>query len=441
MRADITSLKRTEEKNQSLSRYDSLTGLPNGSFIKVRVNDIQGEAVRNGQYYAVLCVGLDNFRNTNDCIGHAQGSKLIVRAAERLMNIVGESGVVGRVGEDEFVVALGGVGVSEAEARSRSQELCDWVVGAMAAPYFLNDGRESGDLICSGSVGVDIQRNEVAVDEVLARASLALNAAKSSGRSSCVFFKDELRTRVASKIMLENELRQAIQADEMKLVYQKIVDDKGNAVGAEGLLRWCRENGEVMLPSRFIPLAEETGLIITLGQEVLKQGCRSLLAWSRDPERSVWTLSVNVSARQFSDSNFVNDTIGIIKESGVDATKLILEITESALLAGRASQAAERMKVLKGCGVQFALDDFGTGYSSLSYLQQLPLDRLKVDQSFVRNIASSKKDQGIVKSIISLATGLDMEMVAEGVETPGQFELLRSYGCRLFQGFLFSRPE
>lgn len=443
IRADITKLKQVEQRAKELALYDPLTNLPNRRLLWERMEYSRYVSERSGSYCALLSMDLDKFKDVNDVYGHSQGDLLLIKAAQRLSQCIRKSDTVARMGGDEFVLILGDLGVDFTEATRRVSEVSAKIFRAMSRPYRLDGMDDAGEdgVIVTPSIGVTLYRGTAATsEELLQQADLALYRAKANGRNRMVFFEISQQEEVNERNALENDLRGAVARDELCLYYQPIVNAQRETVGMEALLRWRHPRRGLVSPAEFIPLAEQSGLIVPMGLWVLEAACRELAQWQRDPARAHWVMGVNVSARQFKEPNFFEQLLDIVVRSGVNVTGLCLELTESVLLTNIDQTLLKKIGALRDHGVRIALVDFGTGYSSLSYLRELPLDRLKIDKSFLNNILHDPRDQGITGAILVMAQTLSLQTVAEGVETVEQYEYLRSAGFSLFQGYLFGRP-
>lgn len=434
--ADITVRKAAEEKIRYLAYYDTLTDLPNRRLLYDRLSQALSTAQRHSSYGALLFIDLDHFKNLNDTRGHDTGDSLLQQVALRLSTTIRVGDTVARIGGDEFVVLLEFLGESESLAARRAEKIAGKIRLAIGAPYLLS-GREYH---CTPSIGIALfTPQQTAAETLLKRADVAMYQAKSAGRNTVRFFDPEMQSLIERRVTLENELRDALHYKQFILHYQPQVDRNGRSVGVEALVRWRHPDGRIIPPSEFIELAEETGLIVSLGRWVLETVVVRLGEWANDPERSHLSIAVNVSARQFRQPDFVEIVSGLVERAGIDASLLRLELTESLLLENM-EEAIATMAALKGRGVSFSLDDFGTGYSSLAYLKVLPLDELKVDQSFVRDMLVDEKNAAIARAIVNLGQNLGVTVIAEGVETDAQWQFLIENGCHSFQGYLFGHP-
>ena len=433
---DITDRKRAEQEIERLAFYDPLTGLPNRRLLLDRLQRSIVLSQRTRQQGALLFIDLDNFKYLNDTLGHDMGDQLLSQVAARLVSSVRECDTVARFGGDEFVVMLENLSTHLPEAASQAETVAEKLLASLNQPFDLGEQKHYS----TPSIGITLYGEQrLSVDELLKRADLAMYQAKAAGRNTQRFFDPDMQAAVNARSNLEADLRQGLTRGELLLYYQPIVDHQGKLTGAEALVRWRHPQRGMISPGEFIPLAEQTGLILPLGQYVLRTACEQLQRWSQQPATAGLNLSVNVSARQFRQPDFVRQVLGSLSASGAEPARLKLELTES-LLLGDIEDTIVRMEQLKKEGVGFALDDFGTGYSSLSYLKRLPLDQVKIDQSFVRDVLADPNDAAIVRTILALAKSLDLEVVAEGVETAGQLGFLRLHGCEGFQGYLFGRP-
>ncbi|MFZ4478820.1 MAG: sensor domain-containing protein [Rhodoferax sp.] len=433
--SDITSYKAAEEQIQDLAFTDLLTGLPNRLHLIVRLQQAMAAEKQNHQG-ALLMVDLDNFKNLNDALGHAQGDEVLQRFAKRLSSAVREGDTVARMGGDEFAVLLDRLSLEPQKALGQVEAVASKIVEAIDKPYQL----ASSTISCSASIGVTFfgEQQEQA-GEPMKRAELAMYEAKSAGRNTLRFFDPQMQAVVSARVKLEAALQEAIESNRFILHYQAQVSESEDIVGVEALLRWTDPTRGMVSPAEFIPLAEETGLILPIGAWVLETACRQLALWAGTPSMARLSIAVNVSARQFRESDFVGQVLATLERTGANPRLLKLELTESVLIAD-AEDVIVKMDALKAIGIGFAIDDFGTGYSSLSYLKRLPLERLKIDQSFVRNILMDADDAAIARAVIAMATSMGLGVIAEGVETQAQRALLASMGCHTYQGYLFSRP-
>lgn len=435
---DITERKQADERIAELAFYDQLSGLPNRTLLRDRIKHAISVSARDQGFAALLFLDLDNFKSLNDTLGHDVGDLLLQQVANRLMGCVRAGDTVARLGGDEFVVMLEGLGREKSAAIIAAETVGEKILDSLGRPYLVH-GHEH---VSTCSVGVTLFGGGVSesVDEPLKRADLAMYQAKAMGRNAVRFFDPKLQAAVSERVALEKDLRAALGRKEFFLHFQPVLNELGVVTGAEALLRWQHPVRGSVSPATFIGVAEDTGMIVPLGQWVLEQACHQLMRWSSQPELARLTLSVNVSVHQFRQPDFVKLVLDTLEQTGVNPQQLKLELTES-LLVSNFDDVVDKMSALRRLGVGFALDDFGTGYSSLSYLGRLPLDQLKIDKSFVMNMESDTHAMAICSATISLAHSFGLKVVAEGVETPFQRDKLRrDYGCDFLQGFLFSRP-
>ena len=434
--SDITERKQAEEEIYNLAFYDALTRLPNRRLLLDRFRLALSVSARSHHYGAVLFLDMDRFKTLNDTLGHDYGDLLLIEVAGRIRLCVREVDTVARLGGDEFVVLLEEIDANAQEASQKAAQIAEKIRTALAAPYQIN-GHEHHS---SPSIGVCLYRgNEESVDALLKHADLAMYQAKDAGRNAVRFFDPAMQHAVEMHAALEADLRRAISNRELRLHYQIQVDNEHRPLGAEALLRWNHPKRGMVSPAQFIPVAEESSLILDIGHWVLDTACRQLAQWGGNEQTRELTLAVNVSAQQFRLHDFVDRVTAALRAHQVDPSRLKLELTESVVLDD-VTDVVAKMRALKVLGVKLSLDDFGTGYSSLSYLKQLPLDQLKIDQSFVRDIATDTNDAVMVKTIIDMAQNFRLNVIAEGVETKAQLGFLKQNGCMAYQGYLFSKP-
>lgn len=434
---DISAYKAAEEKVHLLAFYDSLTKLPNRSLFLEHLEQSMRDTKNKKQLGAVLLIDLDNFKAINDTAGHETGDYLLQQVATRLLECVEANHMVARLGSDEFVVLLDHLGSSEMEAIPQLEKTAKYILQTLTQPYFLADSEYHN----SASIGISLFGIEACenIQDPIKRADMALSDAKNYGRNTYRFFDPEIQSQVQERAEIDTGLRQALEKNQLVLYYQPQVNGAQQVTGVEALLRWLHPVKGMISPARFIPIAEENGFIITLGQWVLESACQQLSDWAKYPQTAHLSMAVNVSAGQFARDEFVQDVLEILERTQAPAHLLKLELTESALVM-RVEDIIEKMTVLKRYGVMFSLDDFGTGYSSLTYLQRIPIDQLKIDQGFVRDIIVSSNDAEITKMIIVLAKTLGISVLAEGVETEAQRDVLEKQGCYHYQGYLFGKP-
>jgi diguanylate cyclase (GGDEF)-like protein len=433
---DITLRKQSEDEIHRLAFYDALTHLPNRRLLQERLLQSMSISARSGKHGAVIFIDLDNFKTLNDTQGHDVGDELLQEVAARLTRSVREGDTVARLGGDEFVVALESLSNIEKEAANQAETIAEKIRTELSLPYQLHTIEHNS----SPSMGVSLFRgHQNSIDEVLKQADLAMYQAKSSGRNRVCFFDPAMQTEMELRAELEEDLRASVRRNQLELYYQMQVDDSARIIGAEALIRWNHPQRGMVSPAAFIPLAEEMGMILPIGDWVIEQACMMLRRWEMDAAMRHLVLSINVSPRQLGQTWFVDKVKDTLESYGIRPSRLKLELTESFILDD-VEDAILKMQELRDIGIRFALDDFGTGYSSLSYLKRLPLEQLKIDQSFVRDIATDKSNSVMVRTIISIANNFGLEIIAEGVETDDQLAFLRQYGCNRYQGYLFGKP-
>ncbi|MGI1986010.1 sensor domain-containing protein [Shewanella glacialipiscicola] len=433
---DISQRKKREQEIYQLAFYDPLTQLPNRRLLLDKLQDAIANCSRDNKFVALLFLDLDNFKHLNDSAGHNKGDLLLCLVAERLVQSVRQEDIVSRLGGDEFVVIIASLSTDEQTAANQAESIAQKIITNLTPEYDL------GGLIhnSSASIGVTMFNGaNISKEELLKQADMAMYKAKDTGRNAVQFFDPLMQVAVSLRATLVHDLYVAIQKRQFILYYQKQVDQQGKVIGVEVLLRWLHPLKGMISPAEFIPLAEETGLIVPVGEWVLQQACKTLALWANVPARAKLTISVNISLVQFSKKNFVGTVNDALNNSGANPKLLKLEITET-LLASNIPDVKAKMRALQQHGITFSIDDFGTGYSSLSYLQQLPINQLKIDQGFVRDIINSSNDKAIAQAVITLASSMNLHVIAEGVETEAQRMLLQSMGCYSYQGYLFGRP-
>src|SRR5450830_1888824 len=433
---DNTLSNEATDKITRLAFYDSLTGLPNRRLLIDRLHKAFASSGRSGREGALLFVDLDNFKDINDTLGHDIGDLLLQQTAQRLESCLREVDTVARLGGDEFVVVLEGLSEHALEAAAQTKTVGEKILATLNQPYRL----ATHEYHSTSSIGATIFSDHGhSGEDLLKRADIAMYQAKKAGRNTLRFFDPQMQVSITARVSLESELRKALENQQFQLHYQIQVDSSHRPLGAEALIRWIHPLRGMVSPAQFIPLAEETGLILPIGLWVLETACAQLKAWQQEALTRDLVLAVNVSAKQFHQAGFVAQVQAAVQHHAINPMLLKLELTEGMLLENIEDTIAT-MNALKEIGVQFSLDDFGTGYSSLQYLKRLPLDQLKIDQSFVRDIAIDNSDKAIVHTIIAMAQSLNLNVIAEGVETAAQRQQLLVMGCHVFQGYLFSKP-
>jgi len=432
---DISSVKAAESTIQSLALYDPLTGLPNRRLLFERLGQTLTDTPANGRLKALLLIDVDNLKTINDTLGHRTGDLLLQEVARRTTACAHDADTVGRLGGDEFVVILDDLSHVPEEAAAEAKDAGEKILASICQPFSL-DGREC---LSASSMGITVfGEQKKTAEDILQQADIALHMAKTAGRKTLRFFAPALQAAVNARASLEDGLRQAIKSNQFLLYYQPQIE-RGRLAGAEALIRWNHPQRGIVQPGEFIPLAEESHLILPLGDWVLETACKQIAAWAKRPEAAHLTVSVNISALQFRKQEFVEQVLATLARTGANPKCLKLELTES-MLVENFEDVIAKMTELKSHGLSFALDDFGTGYSSLAYLKRLPLDQLKIDRAFVRDILVDITSGAIAQTILSLGRAMGLSVVAEGVETEEQRGFLAGLGCHNFQGYLFSRP-
>lgn len=426
-----------QEKIYSLAFFDPLTRLPNRRMLQDRLKLLTAQSARIGQHGALLFIDIDHFKLLNDTRGHHIGDQLLVQVAERISSVIRATDLAARLGGDEFVVVFDNLGteaeVAALEAKKRAEELHDLI----NLPYPLMQTVYH----CTISIGVNLFKGQTrSIDDLLRHADVAMYQAKDSGRNAIRFFDPNMQSHLEKRAAIETDLRTAYESHQQLVPYYQVqIDNQNKAIGAELLLRWIHPQNGMVSPADFIPVAEQTGLIVNIGRQVIRQACEQLQQWSNNPAFANLSIAVNVSPIQFNQLYFVEDVLQIVKTSGINPRLLKLELTESSLLKN-VDQSIEKMQQLQNKGIGFSMDDFGIGYSSLSYLKRLPLGQLKIDQTFVRDIAIDPNDAIIARTIIAMAQNMNLQVIAEGVETEEQKKFLEQNGCTMFQGYFFGKP-
>ncbi|WP_347986334.1 EAL domain-containing protein [Methylomonas sp. AM2-LC] len=433
--SDITQRKKAEDEIQNLAFFDPLTQLPNRRMLLNRLQHTMVTSKRSGKTSALLFIDLDNFKTLNDTLGHGVGDLLLQLVAQRLLSTVREVDTVARLGGDEFLVILGELSRLHVDAVNYAGGVGDKILQVLNQSFQLGPY----EYHITPSIGITLFNDQHPTDELLKQADIAMYQAKKSGRNTMRFFDPQMQDAINNRAALENQIRQAVELRQFQLFYQIQVDLYKRPIGAEALIRWIHPERGFVSPADFIPLAEETGLILSVGHWVLDSACSQLKSWQHNDFSRELVLSINVSAQQFREGDFVAQVESAVKRYSVNPRLLKLELTES-LLLDNIDDTINIMNSLKQLGVQFSLDDFGTGYSSLQYLKLLPLNQLKIDQSFVRDISIDSNDEAIVSTIIVMAHSLNLDVIAEGVETEFQRKLLENMGCKQYQGYFFGKP-
>jgi diguanylate cyclase (GGDEF)-like protein/PAS domain S-box-containing protein len=433
--SDITDNKEAEAEIHRLAYYDPLTRLPNRRLLHDRLHQALAASSRSGLYGAMFFIDVDNFKALNDTRGHVVGDLLLIEVAQRLRGTLREGDTVARQGGDEFVVLLEDLGAEIAGATTLSKRMGDKLFQIFDQPVTL-DGNEYQCKLC---IGVSLFGKHDTVEDLFKHADLALYQAKNAGRNTLRFFHPTMQAVLDLRSALEAELSQALERKQLRLFYQPQVNSAGRMIGVEALLRWQHPQRGLVMPNEFIALAEDTGSILPIGLWVLETACAQLKTWENDTRTLDLKVAVNVSARQFRQPDLVAQIRNVLEVSCVKPTRLILELTES-LVMEDVQDAIEKMQAIQRLGVSFSMDDFGTGYSSLSSLARLPLDQLKIDGAFVRNLSKKGNDATIARTIITMGREMTMNVIAEGVETVEQRDFLKIHGCHAYQGYLFSRP-
>jgi len=436
MFTDISVAKAASERIENLAFFDPLTNLPNRRLFSDRLTQALVNSTRSGNYGALVFLDLDHFKSLNDTLGHDYGDMLLKQVALRLSNCVREGDSVARLGGDEFVLLVENLSANDVEAAHQIEAIGDKILMSLNQPYQL----QSHEYLSTPSIGISLfNGHQESSEDLLKHADIAMYQAKKAGRNTLRFFDPLMQETINMRVDLERELKKAIEQKQFELYYQVQMNSAGQPSGAEALIRWRHPERGIISPIQFIPVAEETGLITQIGEWVLNQACLQLQAWQLDQASKDFSLAINVSAKQFLQPDFANQVKNSIRSFHIDNTKLKLELTES-MLIDNIEYIIHTMNTLGEIGIQFSLDDFGTGYSSLQYLKMLPLSQLKIDQSFVRDLATDNSNKTIVLTIITMAHSLGLNVIAEGVETDEQLQLLNAHGCGNYQGYYFSEP-
>lgn len=435
--AEIRRQRREAENTiRHLAFYDPLTLLPNRRLLMDRLEHALQTSTRGKNHGALLYIDLDNFKHLNDTKGHQHGDLLLKEIALRLKNCVREEDTVARLGGDEFVVMLENLDTQADHALIHAKTIADKIITTISQPWHI----DNFEYYPSGSIGVILFQGETGQqNKLLSQADTAMYEAKKAGRNRLKFFDPIMQHALEKRLALEHTLRQAIAKNQFQLYYQLQVNNHNQPLGVEALIRWIHPDKGIVSPNEFIPLAEENRLIDDIGQWVLETACNKIKSWQQCPFRKNLTVSVNVSPTQFTQQNFVKTVHNTAEKLGVDATKLKLELTESTVLID-VEDTIVKMQQLRARGFSLSLDDFGTGYSSLSYLNRLPFNQIKIDQSFILRAVSNANDAYLAQVVINIGQKFGMEVVAEGIETQDQLELIKKLGCNIFQGYFFGKP-
>lgn len=435
--SDITDKKNDEETIKRLAYYDTLTELPNRRYLLKEMSEKLSQLVLNRRVLMVMSVNLDGFKRINDVYGQTSGDELLKESAQRLQAVTPQDAVLARITADEFVIFAEFASLEQ--AHSAAEPLANSALKALARPFDLPQLRHQS----TASAGVVLAESDNAGgEELLRRADLAAHRAKQEGGNQWYLYHTCIEQEISERFAIEADMRKALEDEQFELYFQLQADAEGAFFGAEALLRWHHPERGMVSPADFIPIAEDSGLIVPIGEFVLQQACQQLAKWQQQADTAHFSVSVNVSAKQFYQQNFVEQVLQIAASSGITFSGLKLELTESLVLEDM-DAVVDKMQTLRSAGIHFSMDDFGTGYSSLSYLSQLPFDEVKIDQAFIRRASSAgqNRDWTIVKAIINIARDFGMEVIAEGVETKAQQQLLQQSGCVRYQGYLFARPE
>lgn len=437
MFSDISEQKKTEQKIYNLAFYDALTGLPNRQLLMDRLAATQLASARNRQYGALLFLEVGNLKLLNESLGHEVGDLLLMQAAKRLKSRLRKVDTVARYGGNEYMLLLQNIGENQEQASHHATTVAQKICDALSEPFRLKHHVHHS----KPSIGVTLfYANDDRMEELVKRVDIAMHQAKKSVHGKVQFFDSKMQKLIEARAALESDLHRALKSDELYLVYQVQVDRHLNPFGAEALIRWKHPHRGVVPPLEFIPVAEESVLIIEIGNWVLDAACRQIAAWSKDEKTKSLVLSINISAKQFKQPNFVTQVASTVRRHHIDPSRLKLELTESIALDDLDDVMQKMQSLRKDVGVTLSLDDFGTGYSSLSYLNRLPLDEIKIDRGFMRNIGIEVSDAVMVKTIIDMAINFNLHVIAEGVETEDQLNFLMQNSCLAFQGYYFSKP-
>ena len=434
--SDISKFKDAEKKLWQLAHYDSLTGLANRNLLEIQLRRQILKSSQNNRHSAVLFLDLDDFKRINDSLGHKTGDQFLIQVAKRLKQIFRDEDTIVRIGGDEFVILLSNLASDKDDATEQVTVVIHKLLASLREPFRIS--QHELHIFCSIGISLfsDIHKDP---EQIVKEADAAMYEAKRKGKNDFSFFYSELQAEANKRLQLEKEMYLALAENQFKVFYQLQFNQQHKILGCEALIRWQHPEKGLVSPADFIPIAEQTGLIIDIGEQVIRNVCLQLAQWQRTTDRDIPHIAINISTKQFSDDAFIEKVTSIIKDTGVDPNRIILEITES-LIFNNVEQSIDKMHQLRQLGLRFSIDDFGTGYSSLSYLSRLPIDQLKVDRSFVSNLDNSPSDLTIIDTIIAMAIHLGLDVIAEGVETESQLQALIGCGCHCFQGFYFCKP-
>jgi len=433
--SDITDFKLAEQKIEKLAFYDALTNLPNRRLLHDRLAHELSNAARYKRTGILFFLDLDQFKHINDSLGHSSGDLILVETAQRLQSLLRSSDTAVRLGGDEFIILISAQDLPATDLLEQSNTIAEKIIAEIKRPYAINEH----ELFITTSIGITLYTGiDETVEILLKRADTAMYRAKDAGRNTFRFYQKSMQEAADARLHIEKNLRTAIANKEFTVHYQPQLSESNEIVGAEALIRWQNTELGTVSPVDFIPIAEETSLIIPIGQWVIESVCGQIKAWEKQGIK-IPHIAINISAKQFRQTNFTKMLINTLFEQNIEPKKVMLEITEGVFL-GNLDEAIDKMNSLKQSGFSFSIDDFGTGYSSLTYLKRLPFDQLKIDQSFVRGLVSNTADAAIVKAIIVMAKSMDLNLIAEGVETYQDLSYLSSFGCHHYQGYYFSRP-
>jgi diguanylate cyclase (GGDEF)-like protein len=431
---DVTARHKSEQRIRQLAFYDALTELPNRRFFQERLKAAQRACQRNEHSAALLFIDLDNFKNINDLYGHETGDKVLIQTAQRLKAIVRATDTVARLGGDEFVILLEGLNPSKDTAALQAGHIGQQALEALQKPFEFDQGSQE----ISGSVGIVLFDSQSTHHDLLQKADISMYAAKSHGKNAVRFYDPDMQTSITSRLHLEQQIRQGLLNNEFRVYYQLQWSDEFGLIGLEALIRWQHPQWGLVSPAAFIEVASNTGLLPEIDRWLLGEVCSQLIVWANEPALAHLPVSVNVCASHLRQSNFAAEIMETLKAKHIDPARIKIELTEATLIRDL-DLACAHIEILRQQGIRFALDDFGTGYSSLNYLQKLPIDQVKIDQSFVQQLPQSES-VAIIQAISGLATSFGLDIVAEGVESETQRQVLAENGCINYQGYLFAKP-